>query len=206
MSKILKQRTGLLAGIFTAAAASVCCITPVLALIGGVGSMASSFAWIQPYRPYLIGLTIAVFSFAWYQKLRPQKTADCCEVNSKKSFMLSTRFLLMVTIVAAALLAFPYFSGIFYKTKSPAPGNVAVAATNNISTVQLSISGMDCEGCTAPINNELRQIKGVINANTFYQNGNAIVKFNTTQTAVDSLANVINSMGYKVTSSTIINK
>ena len=63
------------AGILTAMAASICCITPVLALIAGTSGIASTFSWVEPFRPYLIGITILVLVFAWYQKLRP-KTQD----------------------------------------------------------------------------------------------------------------------------------
>jgi hypothetical protein len=70
------------AGVFTAIAASLCCITPVLALIAGTGSIASSFSWIEPARPYLIGLTIVVLGFAWYQKLKPRPADDCgCAID-----------------------------------------------------------------------------------------------------------------------------
>src|SRR6266700_3492521 len=70
------------AGVLTAITASLCCITPVLALIAGSGSIASSFSWIEPARPYLIGITIVVLGFAWYQKLKPLATDDCgCAVD-----------------------------------------------------------------------------------------------------------------------------
>jgi mercuric ion transport protein len=69
-------------GLLTAITASLCCITPVLALIAGTSGIASTFSWIEPFRPYLIGLTILVLGFAWYQKLKPQKEIDCeCETD-----------------------------------------------------------------------------------------------------------------------------
>ncbi len=51
----------------TALGASLCCITPVLALISGASGVASVFSWIEPFRPYLIGITILVLSFAWFK-------------------------------------------------------------------------------------------------------------------------------------------
>jgi len=71
------------AGLLTALAASLCCITPVLALISGASGLAAAFLWMEPYRPYLLGLTVAVLAFAWYQKLKPKKAIiDCvCEVD-----------------------------------------------------------------------------------------------------------------------------
>lgn len=67
------QKRLLSAGILTAIAASLCCITPVLALLVGTSGIASSFSWMEPFRPYLIGFTILVIGYAWYQKLKPVK-------------------------------------------------------------------------------------------------------------------------------------
>src|SRR5690554_7743242 len=79
------------AGILTAFAASLCCITPVLALIAGTSGLAASFSWLEPFRPYLIGLTILVLGFAWYQKLKPKKEIDCdCETEDRKSTRLNS--------------------------------------------------------------------------------------------------------------------
>jgi copper chaperone CopZ len=205
MTTKIKNSKGWIAGIFAAVAASLCCITPVLAFLGGASGLASSFSWIEPYRPYLIGLTIAIFAFAWYQKLKPQKQVDCdCEADNKKSFWQTKSFLAIVTVVAGLLIAFPYYAKIFYP--KPQETKVIVVDKSNIATVQLKISGMDCEGCTAHINGELSKVNGVIEANASYKNANAIVKFDNSKTSVDSLASVISNIGYKVISSSIISK
>lgn len=198
-----KKNKSWIAGLLMAVAASLCCITPVLAFLGGASGLASSFSWMDPYRPYLICLTIAIFAFAWYKKLKPQKQVDCdCEADNKKSFWQSKSFLAIVTIIAGLLIAFPYYAKIFYS--KPQETKVIIVDKANIATVQLNISGMDCEGCTAHINGELSKVNGVIEANTSYKNGNAIVKFDNSKTSADTIANSINSIGYKVTSSTII--
>ncbi len=205
MTTTTKNSKGWIAGLLTAVAASLCCITPVLAFLGGASGLASSFSWIEPYRPYLIGLTIAVFAFAWYQKLKPQKQVDCdCEADNKKSFWQSKSFLAIVTVVAGLLIAFPYYAKIFYP--KPKEAKVIIVDKSNIATVQLNISGMDCEGCTAHINGELSKVNGVIEANASYKNANAIVKFDNTKTSVDSLSSIVSNIGYKVISSSIINK
>jgi mercuric ion transport protein len=53
------------AGVLSTFAASLCCITPVIALLAGSSSIAANFSWMEPARPYLIGLSIAVLAFAW---------------------------------------------------------------------------------------------------------------------------------------------
>ena len=198
-----KNNKNWIAGIFAAIGASICCITPVLALLGGASGLATSFSWIDPYRLYFIAATIAIFGYAWYQKIKAQKEADCnCETVNKKSFLHTKTFLGIITIIAALLILFPYYSKVFYA--KPLQTKIIVADKSHIQTVQYNISGMDCEGCTAHINNELSKVNGVIEANTSYKNANAIVKFDNSKISVDSIANTVNAIGYKVTS--IINK
>lgn len=103
-------------GVLTAIAASLCCITPVLAVVAGSSGIASSFSWMEPARPYLIGFTVLVLGFAWYQKLKPRtaEEIECdCEENEKPSFWQSRKFLGIVTVFAALMLTFPYYSSIF---------------------------------------------------------------------------------------------
>ena len=59
--------------IITAVTASVCCITPLLAILAGSSGLVTTFSWIEPFRPYLIALTIGILGLAWYLKLKPKK-------------------------------------------------------------------------------------------------------------------------------------
>lgn len=204
MTTKTKSSKGWIAGIIAALAASLCCITPVLALIGGLGGAASSFSWIEPYRPYFIGATVLVFAFAWYQKLKPRtKDEIACDCEEDKpSFWQTKTFLGIVTIVAAFLIAFPHYAKIFYP--KPQQTQVIIVDRNNIETVQLNISGMDCEGCTAHINSEISKVKGVIEYNTSYEKGNSIVKYDKSIVPLDSIISAINATGYTVSDHQII--
>jgi len=199
MTTTIKNSKGWVAGLLTAVAASLCCITPVLALLGGASGLASSFSWIEPFRPYLIGLTILVFAFAWYQKLKPQKQVDCdCEADNKKSFWQSKSILGIVTVVAALLIAFPYYAKTFYP--KPQEIKVVVVDKTNIQQAVFKIKGMTCESCTQHVNSEISKVTGIITFQTSYENANSIVKFDNSKTSVDSIAAAINSTGYKVVS------
>ncbi len=105
------------AGLLAAIAASLCCITPVLAVLGGLGGVASSFSFLEPLRPYLIGLTVIVLGFAFYKAYKPQSKEEiecACEEDEKKSFLNSKTFLWVVTGVSILMFSFPSYSHIFF--------------------------------------------------------------------------------------------
>lgn len=185
------------AGLLTAITASLCCITPVLALIAGTTGIASTFSRIEPFRPYLIGLTILVLGFAWYQKLKPKKEVDCeCETDEKPNFMQSKTFLGIVTVFAFVMLAFPSYSKIFYPNTEK---QIIVANKSDIATIEFKISGMTCVSCEEHVNHEVNKLSGIVNSNASYENGNAIVEFDRTKTNKTEIERAINSTGYKVT-------
>jgi len=185
------------AGLLTAITASLCCITPVLALIAGTSGIASTFSWIEPFRPYLIGLTLLVLGFAWYQKLNARKEIDCeCETDEKPKFIQSRKFLGIVTAFAIVMLAFPYYSGIFYtKTEK----QIVIVDKSDRSTTEFKISGMTCGGCEEHVNHEVNKLNGIVNSKASYENGNAIIEFDRTKTNVNEIEKAINSTGYTVT-------
>lgn len=195
-----ESQNGWVVGVVAAIAASLCCITPVLALLGGIGGIASSFSWVEPYRPYLMGATMLVFGFAWYQKLKPKKKEeiDCdCETDEKPSFWQSKTFLGIVTLFAALMVSFPHYAHIFYP-KSPT-SNIIIVESDNIQRVEFKISGMDCEACSEHINHALDGVPGVLEHNTSYEQGTSVVKFDTSKATTDKLVEAVNSTGYKVT-------
>lgn len=185
------------AGLFTAITASLCCITPVLALIAGTSGIASTFAWIEPFRPYLIGLTVLVLGFAWYQKLKSRKEIDCvCETEEKPNFFQSKKFLAIVTVFTVVMLAFPFYSGIFYPNIKK---EFTIVDESDISIIEFKVSGMTCASCEEHVNQEVSKLKGIVTSIASYENGNAIVEFDNTKTNIKVIEKAINSTGYEVT-------
>lgn len=183
------------AGLLSAIAASLCCITPVLAVLAGTSGLAATFSWVEPFRPYLIGITVLIIGFAWYQKLKPraQEEIDCdCEEDGKPPFLQSQILLGIVTVFAGLMLAFPYYSNAFYTQKK------AAVAIGEPQKVVFSVSGMTCTGCEGHVTHALNEVDGVLSAEASYDEGKAIVIFDPEKTEIKVLEAAINSTGYKV--------
>lgn len=185
------------AGLLTAITASLCCITPVLAIIAGTSGIASTFSWIEPFRPYLLGLTFLVLGFAWYQKLNPKRKIDCgCETEDKPKFLQTKKFLGIVTVLAVVMMASPYYSGIFYHNTAK---QILVVDKSDIKTAEFIINGMTCASCEDHVNHEVNKLNGIVSSNVSYENENAIIEFDRTKTNEREIEQAINSTGYKVT-------
>lgn len=179
----------------TAIAASLCCITPVLAFVAGIGGMASAFSWLEPFRPYLIGLTVLVLGIAWYQKLKPSKDIDCDCEEGKTPFIQTKTFLGIVTVFAALMLAFPYYAHIFYPNKQAVNSQIT---QENLETAEFDISGMTCTGCEEHITQAVNELDGIQSVDASYESGHATVQFDKTETNKDEITEAINSTGYEV--------
>ncbi len=187
-------------GALTAIAASLCCITPVLALIAGSSGMASVFSWMEPFRPYLIGTTILVLAFAWYQTLKSRTTEEIqcdCETDEKPSFWQTKKFLGIVTVFALVMMAFPYYSSVFYPDNKK---DVVIVNAADMIILDLEIEGMTCEACGSHVAHAAQKVDGVIDAFADHKTRKAKVKFDGSKASKETIISSINETGYKVVS------
>jgi mercuric ion transport protein len=186
-------------GIIAALGASLCCITPVLGVVAGIGGAASAFSWLEPFRPYLIILTLGVLAWAWYQKVRSSRqvvACDCAE-DGKRPFLQSKTYLGTMTVFVLLLLAFPYYSGALLPSST---ASAAVASDIPLRQARLSISGMTCSGCESSVNHALSTKKGVKNAMASYEAGLARVSYDPSLITPEILKKAIEEeVGYTVT-------
>jgi|DeeseametaMP1372_FD_contig_31_293720_length_1246_multi_24_in_0_out_0_2 copper chaperone CopZ len=182
------------AGIGVAFIASLCCITPVLAILAGTSGIATTFSFMDPFRPYLIGLTVLLLGFAWYQKLKPSKEIDCeCDPEEAR-FTQSKSFLGIVTVVATLLLAFPSYSHWFFS--DPQPTQVQYVSEADVEHVTFKVEGMTCAGCEASVKSELGKLDGILNSEVSYNNGTATISYVRSKLTEKDLQNAINKTGF----------
>ncbi|MFY0687153.1 MAG: mercuric transport protein MerTP [Cyclobacteriaceae bacterium] len=190
-----------LTSLLTAISASLCCITPVIALLAGSSSIAATFSWVEPFRPLLIGLTVGVLAFAWYQKLRSNRIKDlecACDEDKQPSLLKSRKFLGLVTIFAILMLALPYYTDAFYpETKLSTLEN-----EDSLTTYQINIKGMTCTGCEEHVKGEIGKLAGISKLEVSYEQANAVVTFDASQTNIEQVTAAIGGTGYEIKSTT----
>ena len=198
MSTVLKtNKKALGAGVLAAFPASLCCITPILALVAGIGGVASTFSWLEPLRPYLMGSSLLALGVAWYQKLPRKKEADCeCETEPKRSFFHSKSFLGIVTVFAILMLAFPYYAGALYT--SSADNHTSIYVNPEPAAFKLTIDGMTCTGCEITIEQTALSQPGVSYANADFKTGKATILADTSRASIDEIREKIEETGYAV--------
>lgn len=186
-------------GCLTAISASLCCITPVLALFAGSTGIASTFSWVEPFRSWLIGFTILVLAAAWYQKLRPETEEEmycACEQEKQDSFWQSKKLLGLATVFAALMLVFPYYADGFY----PKPIFSELGNTHQLATYQINIKGMTCNGCEEHVKAEISKLQGISSLEVSYEQANALVTFDESLTDIEQVNVAIYRTGYTVES------
>jgi len=188
-------------GIITALLASLCCITPVLAVLGGLGGIATTFTFLEPLRPYLIGLTVIVLGYAFYKAYKPKRNTDiecACETDEQAKFINLKKFLWIITAVSTLLITFPYYSIVLFPSGKE---NVVIDQSDNIVKAEIKIEGMTCTSCENSVDYALKSETGIIKESSSYKTGIAQVQFDKSKVTEDQLRKAIEGkVGYKVKS------
>ena len=105
-------------------------------------------------------------------------------------------FLGIVTTFSIVMLAFPFYSRIFYQKIEK---QIIVVDKYNIQKAEFTISGMTCASCEAHVDHEINKLSGMIKSTVSYDNRNAIVEFDNSKTNIAEIEKAINKTGYSVT-------
>jgi mercuric ion transport protein len=100
-------------GIGAALVASACCVGPVAFSLIGAGALGASAVKVEPYRPWFIAFTVLLVGVAFYGAYRRLPAAETCENGACSPHSRRTARVLawVAAIVAAILIAFPYYIG-----------------------------------------------------------------------------------------------
>jgi mercuric ion transport protein len=193
------MKASVLLTIITSASASLCCIVPVLGLIGGSSSLISTVSWLEPIRPFLVGGTVLLLGFAWYGSFKAVKKDDCGCEPEKPSFFQSKKFLGVVTVLSLLLLSFPSYSRYLMQDNSP----VVNEDQEKTKKITLGVNGMTCASCEQHIESEVIKLSGVSSVKASYENKSAVVEYNPQKVDEAKIIAAINETGYTVEKNTL---
>ncbi len=188
-----------LAGIVSAFAASLCCLPPVLALVGGLSGAATGFTWMEPLRPYLITLTVISLGYSFYRVYRTSPQSGCCKnecATPGPSFLHSKTFVWLISGLAAIFIALPHYVEVL----GPRHENLDNLNGSEVSVARFEVTGMSCQSCAVHIDLQLEEVMGVLQSASSFEMRQSVVHYDSTQVSLEKLEMVISSTGYKVKS------
>jgi copper chaperone CopZ len=115
-------------------------------------------------------------------------------VNS--SFWKSKRFLGIVTVLTAVLLAFTYYSDAFFPNQEQS--TIVYVQKSQVETITVDIEGMTCAGCEATVKNAANSVEGVLETHASYDTRKATVKFDRSKATKEAIFDAINRTGFTV--------
>lgn len=84
--------------------------------------------------------------------------------------------------------------------------NTAQQEINEMSTVliEMEVSGMTCTGCENTIQNGVNELPGIVEADAKHMEGITLVRADTSLVSLEEITAMIDSKGYKVESSRMV--
>ncbi len=182
----------ILGSIFTAIAASICCIGPVVLAVIGVGG-AGIFSKFEIVRPYFIVFTLILIGLGFYLTYRKKEVL--CENGTckiKKANKWNKISLWSATVLVIFLLAFPYL-------KLSSQNQINQPIKSEVVEVIIPVQGMTCSGCEYNVEKAVNKLDGIIQVKADHKKGKTYVKFEKGKVSIDKIVNAINKTGYKAT-------
>ena len=116
MSRPWSTSDSVLAGAAAAIGASACCAGPLLLVVLGIGgAWGSRLVALEAYQPFFLVAASGFFGFAFYRLYRRPDACAPGEACAVPAVRQRQRIIFwVVTLIAAALMAFPLYAPLFY--------------------------------------------------------------------------------------------
>ena len=169
-------RTGIIGGII----ASLCCISPIVIILLGLGSVSFALSFSK-YKIYFLAASFIFVITASALYLREK--SKHCKINlfSKEGIKREKNFFIIVATIMIAI----YFSMNY--VISPQISSLIFSSyqkensSENLRLLTLQISGLTCPGCATGLEYLFRSLDGVIRARVYFPSGKAEVVYDQTK-------------------------
>lgn len=174
----MRERSALVGSLVAGLLASACCIGPILLGVLGLGSLGFAAA-LAPYRPWFLGLTGVLLALGFHFAYRPQRTRACgpdgqCPAPASRRGQRMA--LWAVTVLTVGLSTFPQWSSAVQRRAAGDVERPSAANALPVELVTLEVEGMTCAACEQHVEEQLRQVPGVLSAAVSYDRHEATVR------------------------------
>ena len=190
-------KSSMVFAVLTVLISRLCCIVPFVAIVSGLTGGATMFSFLELWRPLLMTISASILAFGFYQEYKPKdinKLKPCCQANAVKKSKRNRRFLWTITFISILLFSFPFYSQVFINSTSAQTANA-----NNLKTIQLSVSGMSCQGCANNIMLTLSRTDGIVKDTVVFATKTATVTFDEKIISLQQVIQTIDNIGFTAT-------
>jgi mercuric ion transport protein len=196
-----KEKLALGGSVFSAIAASLCCIGPLVAVIVGASGFAAAGLFAQS-RPLFLAIAALLLAAAWYLTYRHAKAGSCstegCPQNPVAKRSKVTPWLVTAFVIAIAV--FPDYSGAAARLLVPAGASDSGSDQGKLATLQVNIPSMDCGACAVRIQAKLNKQDGVEAAQVDFATKAAVIHFDPGKLSPERVTALIDETGFKAES------
>ena len=187
------KRWNLIGAIGAAAAASICCVGPLVLLALGVsGAWIGNLTALEPYRPIVMGLKLGFLGFAFYKVYKKPEEKECepgSYCANPRADKINKTALWIVTVLVVGLLGFPYLVPYL------SAGNTEQHFVQTTRTT-LDVQNMTCSSCVATVRKSLTRLDGVEEATVTLEPPQAVVIYDPQKVSTDHLIEATTNAGY----------
>jgi len=183
-------------GIFSAVVASFCCLTPLVLLVLGLGSLGIG-AVLGRFHWWFLGAALALLTVAWqrYFQERRRCATERCETASGTP----TRWtLLLASLVVAAFGGLNVYTFASQRIAQTASADAPVQ--RNLTEVVIPVDGMTCLTCELTVESSLKRLPGVEYVDARVAEQTAHVRYDPARISLDALIEAIHKTGYRARS------
>jgi mercuric ion transport protein len=194
----------LVASVFSAMAASLCCIGPIaLLLLGASGAVGVTL--FAKWRLPLLGVTITLIAVSWYLALLTRKRNGCenCVCASSRFGDRNNIVLWTATVFVIATTTLPMWVNAVVRPSALYSHPAEQPGTRSLATLHARIPSMDCPACAIPIRLKLDQLPGIRNVVVTFKSKDAEVQYDPAQISSEQIISTINETGFRVEPTTL---
>jgi len=188
------------ASVFSAVAASFCCIGPIaILLLGASGAVGATL--FAKWRLLLVGVASILLGFSWYLALLARKRKRCedCVCASLRLGDRNNIVLWAATVFVIATTSFPmWVNAVVRPTILFSRGAEKRGARLPLATLHALVPSMDCPSCAIPIRMKLLQQPGVLNVTVTFKSRDVEVQYDPVQISWEQIISKINETGFRV--------